>query len=370
MDCGLTLTGVTDASDFDGLEKFLATQINAGFLAGLPWFGLDRARHSGNPSLLQDSAKSIISVGLPYWSNSFQKPDDGVARGRISRYAWGDDYHRILKGRMDLFVRRLQEQLGREVESRRLVDTARVSDRAIASRAGVGWYGKNSCLIVPGYGSGVFLGEIILDIELQPDRPLDADCGKCRICLDRCPTGAIVAPYQVDAGLCLSFQTIEQRGAIPVQLRAVMGDWVFGCDICQEVCPYNYAGGQEIEEVFQPKQVDRCYPLLAWLLKMTETEFRQVFRGSAVLRAKRVGMARNAAVALGNVGADRDLAVLGIALTKHDELLVRGHAAWAIGQIGGRQAVRLLENARHGEAEESVLAEIAMALASPARADS
>src|SRR5262249_38711641 len=160
--------------------------------------------------------------------------------------------------------------------------------------------GKHSCLIVPGYGSGVLLGELLLDLELEPDAPLARNCGRCRLCLDRCPTQAIVAPYTVDAPRCLSFQTIEQRGAIPREIRPRLGDWVFGCDVCQEVCPYTKAAKQPPDPAFLPRTVDNAYPSLRRLLAMTETDFRDTYRGTPVTRAKRRGLARNGAVALGN----------------------------------------------------------------------
>jgi epoxyqueuosine reductase len=186
---------------------------------------------------------------------------------------------------------------------------------------------------------------MLLDIELEPDAPLDKNCGRCSICLDRCPTGAIVAPFTIDSPRCLSFQTIEQRGAIPVELRPSLGDWVFGCDICQDVCPYTGAAAVVDDPDFLPVSLDRSFPRLDWLLSMTEAEFRDVYRGSAVLRAKRRGLARNAAIALGNVGTDADLPVLFATLRDHDEPLVRAHAAWSVGQIGGSVARMALDHA-------------------------
>jgi epoxyqueuosine reductase len=219
-------------------------------------------------------------------------------------------------------------------------------------RAGLGWYGKHSCLIVPGHGSWVLLGELVLDLELEPDAPLERDCGRCAICLDKCPTGAIVGPYTVDAPRCLSFQTIEQRGAIPREIRPLLGDWVYGCDVCQEVCPYTGAAREPADPAFAPRSLANAYPSLAWLLRMTEAEFRETYRGTPVLRAKRRGLARNAAVALGNVGTEADVPVLAEALAGHDEPLVRGHAAWALGRLGGREARPALERARRLDPDE------------------
>lgn len=334
-DHGLAISRVTSADAFPGLAEMLERHIGDGHLAGLEWFTPERARVCAEPRRLMASAVTILSVGVAYWSVDPGKPDD-EPRGRIARYAWGVDYHKLLKRRMKALHRAIEGEIGKQIEARHLVDHARIVDRAVAARAGVGWYGKHSCLIVPGHGSWVMLGELLLDLDLEPDAPIAKDCGRCTICLDRCPTGAIVAPYTVSTPLCLSFQTIEQRGAIPVELRAKMGDWVFGCDVCQDVCPYTKAARPEPDRDFLPKQVDHAYPSLRWLLRMSADEFRVTYQGMATLRTKRAGMARNAAVALGNVGGEQDIAHLMAAMATHDEPLVRGHAAWALGRLAER----------------------------------
>jgi epoxyqueuosine reductase len=304
----------------------------------------------------------VLSVGVAYWMVDPGRPEDGVKRGRISRYAWGVDYHVLLKQRMRALHAQLEEELGREIEARFLVDTARIVDRAAAAASGLGWFGKHACVIVPGHGSWVLLGELLLDVELEPDAPLDRDCGRCTICLDRCPTGAIVAPYTIETPRCLSFQTIEQRGAIPREIRPQLGDWVFGCDVCQEVCPYTRAARPVDEPSFLPRSSENAYPSLHRLLVMGESEFRETYRGTPVMRAKRRGLARNAAVALGNIGGEEDVRALVTAFTSHDEELVRSHAAWALGQIGGRAAVAALERRRGADPSAEVNAEIETAI--------
>ena len=360
---GLTVANVTSADAFPELAEHLETHIARGRMDGLDWFTPERARFSADPRNLQPSARSILSVGVAYWSVDPGKPDDGVPRGRISRYAWGVDYHDLLKARMKALHGAIERLVGRPVEARFLVDTARIVDRAVAARAGLGWYGKHACLIVPGFGSWVLLGELLLDVELEPDAPLAKDCGRCRICLDRCPTGAIVAPYTIETPRCLSFQTIEQRGAIPTELRPLLGDWVYGCDVCQEVCPYTKAARPAADPAFLPRTAENAYPSLRWLLTMGQEEFRATYRGTPVVRAKRRGLARNAAVALGNVGTEADMPVLVRALTEHDEPLVRGHAAWALGRLGGRVARRGLDRRWAVEPDEAVRLEIAGASA-------
>lgn len=364
---GLTINGITSAEPFDGLTEQLVDHIAAGHVDGMDWFNAERARIAGDVRHLHPTAQSIVSVGLSYWPGETAKPDDGIMRGRISRYAWGRDYHRVLKRRMKAFVQALEDELGQPVESRALVDTARVSDRAIAARAGVGWYGKHSCLIVPGHGSWVLLGEVVLDLDLQPDQPLNRNCGSCRICLDQCPTGAIVAPYTVHAPLCISYLTIELRGAIPRDLRPKLGDWVYGCDVCQEVCPYTKAAAADGDDELRPASIDNAYPSLHWLLEMDEGAYGDRYYGTPVPRTKRRGLARNAAVALGNVGTFDDIDVLTRTLETHDEPLVRGHAAWALGRIGGREGRLVLERALRREPDHTVIDEVRFALEMPAR---
>jgi epoxyqueuosine reductase len=354
---------VTTAEAFPDLEPVLQAHIAAGRTRGLDWFTPERATFSTDPRNLHAGARSILAVGVAYAGRGPERPDDGVPRGRIARYAWGADYHDLLKRRMRALHADLEALVERPVEARFLVDTARIVDRAVAARAGLGWYGKHSCLIVPGHGSWVLLGEMLLDLDLEPDAPLDRDCGRCAICLDRCPTGAIVAPYTIDTPRCLSFQTIEQRGAIPREIRPLLGDWVFGCDVCQEVCPYAGAARVAPDPALLPRTIDNAWPSLPWLLRMSDDEFRTTYRGTPVTRAKRRGMARNAAVALGNVGSEADAPALATALASHDEPLVRGHAAWALSRLGGHAARLALEAARRTEPDDAARAEIESALA-------
>jgi epoxyqueuosine reductase len=363
-EAGLAVSAVTNAEPFDGLPELLKERIDAGHLDGLDWFTHQRAEESSTALTLHGNPLSIVSVGLPYFTVDPGKPDDGVTRGRISRYARGIDYHRTLKQRMSDFQTRIEQQLGRQIDARLLTDTARIVDRAVAARSGLGWYGKHTCIIVPGRGSWVMLGELILDVAIAPDLPLAKDCGRCTICLDRCPTGAIVAPYTVDAPRCLSFQTIEQRGAIPREIRPLLGDWVFGCDVCQEVCPYTKAAQPVDDPDVVPRAIENAYPSLEWILSMSEEQFRTVYRQTPVLRAKRRGLARNAAVALGNTGSERDIPVLERALREHDEPLVRGHAAWALGHLAGSDALTMLDRARHADPDELVRSECEAVLAS------
>jgi epoxyqueuosine reductase len=361
-ECGLEVAAIAGPEPFDGLEVHLHERIERGHLGGFDWFTPERASISAAPGNLHAGVKSIVSVGLPYYQAMPELPDDGSLRGRIARYAWGGDYHFILKRRMAALLARIEDRAGRAIEARTLVDTARIVDRAVAGRTGLGWYGKNTCIIVPGYGSWVLLGELLLDFELEPDGPLDRNCGKCRACIDRCPTGAIVGPYELDSTRCISFQTIEQRGAIPLDLRPQFGNWVFGCDECQDICPYTGAAKEAFDRELVPRSLQNVAPDLGWLLKMTGDSFRATYRGTAVLRAKRRGLARNAAIALGNAVDDRAVPMLQSALWHHDEPLVRGHAAWGLGRYPGPTARHGLERALTGEPEMYVREEISQAL--------
>lgn len=359
---GLSISAVTSGAAFPELLPILHERIEAGHLAGLDWFTPGRAAQSCDPRTLMPNPLSILSVGIAYWRADAGKPDDGIPRGRISRYARGRDYHRLLADRMRALHGAIEHELGHPVEARFLTDHARIVDRAVAARAGLGWYGKHACIIVPGHSSWVMLGELLLELDLEPDAPLAHDCGRCHICLDQCPTGAIVAPYTIDAPSCISFQTIEQHGAIPRHLRAPMGDWVFGCDVCQEVCPYTRAATDAPDPDFLPAHLENAYPSLPGLLAMSDRTFRSRYRGTAVMRARRAGMARNAAVALGNIGSDADVPILTRATLSHDLPLVRGHAAWALGRIGGHAARRALELAWTRERNNDAREEIALSL--------
>ena len=251
--------------------------------------------------------------------------------------------------------------------ARTLADTGPMLDRSWAERAGVGWIGKNTNVIVQGQGSWFFLGEILTDFALDPDLPARDHCGTCARCIAACPTGAIVGPYQLDARRCISYLTIENRGAIPLELRPSIGTRIFGCDDCQEVCPWNRFAVPTSDPDFA-ERLDQQTPELIPLLTIDEGSFQARFRGTAILRAKRSGFVRNVAVALGNLRDRRSVAPLSRALTRDPDPLVRGHAAWALGRIGGSASRVALEEAASRETSQEVLVEIRAALESRAGA--
>ena len=260
-----------------------------------------------------------------------------LASGPIARYARGDDYHEVLREKLRELHGWLEGEAGRAINARAYVDSGPVLERDLAQRAGLGWFGKNTMLINPGAGSFLFLCSLFVQFELTPDEPFEADrCGTCTRCIQACPTDAIVAPRVLDARRCISYLTIELKGSIPEQLREPIGELIYGCDICQDVCPWNVSFASELRE---PAFAERgafagksARELAREWLAMTPAEYAATFKGSPIKRAKRRALARNAAVVLGNAGHLDDVPVLERAL-EHDEPMVREHAAWALGRI-------------------------------------
>ena len=357
---GFDIVGITTARPFLRDERAAIQRIRQGFMDGLPWYTEDRVRRATHPEALLPEARSVISLAMSYF-NGDPSPGEDLLAGKVARYAWGDDYHPVLKARLGQFVEGLSRRVGRPVKARIFVDDGPMNDRAAAERAGVGWFGKNTNILTASHGSWVLLGQVVTDLDLEPDRPLAKTCGECVRCIDACPTGAIVAPYVIDNTRCISFLTIELRGAIPRELRPLVGDWVFGCDICQEVCPVNVKAQLSLEPAFRQRH-DFAAPVLIPLLELDDEGFRERFRNSPIKRAKRVGLQRNVCVALGNIGDSSAVPALATALIKADAL-VRSHAAWALGRIGGGQAAEALESALSHEEDSEVIEEIEHALA-------
>jgi epoxyqueuosine reductase len=373
---GFDLVRVTHAEPFAAAETALKERIGAHLMDGLDWFTAERAGVASNPRALLPDARSVISLGLFYLTDA---PRDltapGEPHGRVSCYAWGDDYHEVIRAKLEQLaggLRELAPPSGAPGQTRLFVDYGRMVDRAAAQRSGLGWYGKNTNILTKGWGSWVFLAEIVTNLDLEPDPPLGANCGRCEIRLHACPTGAFVAPYVLDNRRCISYLTIELRGSIPMELRPLIGNHIFGCDICQEVCPVNQRaearlrasgrlGGERDRLEFRPRDPTASSPALIPLLGLDEEGFRERFRHSPIKRAKRRGLLRNVCVALGNIGDRAAVPALIGALRDH-EPLVRGHAAWALGQLGGAEARAALLAAREAEEEPGVAAEIACAL--------
>lgn len=367
QEVGFDLARVAAAATFTSDRDIALARIKQGLMDGLPWYTPQRVMRGADPAQLLPGAKSIICLALNYYPPDTLDPEsaDGVnpasdrPAGQVARYARGRDYHRVMKTRMRDYVAVLSARLDLSIAARWYVDDGPMLDRAAAARAGIGWFGKNTNILTPQLGSWVFLGQVITDLDIAPDEPLPKTCGDCARCLPACPTGAIVAPYVIDNARCISHLTIENRGPIPRQLRPLIGDWIFGCDLCQEVCPVNRKAQPAPEPTFGRYEL-ATVDLIA-LLEMSESDFRERFQGTPILRAKRVGLQRNACVALGNGKNPAAVPALTRAL-QQSEPLVRAHAAWALGQIGGNPAAAALQTAAAHETDPEVLAEIQAAL--------
>lgn len=375
---GFELCGVAPAAEFGELRR-LPEWLSRGYAGEMKYLHDPRR---GNLRDALDGIRSVIvcalnyNTPLPYSTNQEQNGGresnnrEPSPRGWISRYAWGDDYHEVLGRKLDELIAWMHNEFGAAFRARAYVDTGPVLERVAAKNAGLGWLGKNTCLINQQLGSWLFLGIILTDLDLMPslasgEAPPRDMCGTCRRCLDACPTGAFAEPYVLDARRCISYLTIELRGSIPEEFRPGMGDMVFGCDICQDVCPWNQKAPATQLAEFLPRQIPAsqydsemrdaepnnvgapeahdgkslCHPPLDWLISLNEDEFRRILRGSAVKRAKWRGLIRNACVALGNArlptgstAHSRITARLEI-LAKSKDAIIAEHAHWALARI-------------------------------------
>lgn len=338
---GFELAGIAPAAPADGFAR-LHDWLARGFAGTMDYMGRhEEARR--HPTSVLPLVRSVVMVAmnyLPLSSAPTASARPARLNGRIARYARGADYHDVLRGKLNQLLAWLQREVP-GTEGRGVVDTAPLLERDFARRAGLGWFGKNTMLIHKKLGSYFFLGALLLDLELQADAPFAANhCGSCRACLDACPTKAFPAPGVLDARLCISYLTIELRGPIPAELREPMGDWIFGCDICQEVCPWNRKAPAGQEAALQPRPDLEALDLVE-ILGLSEVDFRRRFKDTALYRSKRRGLLRNAAIALGNQGDAAALPALEKALAD-TEPLVREAAAWAITEIGVRRQMAVM----------------------------
>jgi epoxyqueuosine reductase len=363
---GFALVGVTTPDQpphFDVYERWLY----AGRHGEMAYLASERARQRRqDPRRILPECKSILVLGIRYPSPTLAEVTAGSAelpRGQVAAYAWGADYHDVLPERLEALAAFIERQVGGAVPHRAYTDTGPILERDLAQRAGLGWIGKNTCLIHPRLGSYFFLAEVLLGVELEPDAPFQTDhCGACTRCLDACPTGCILPDRTLDARRCIAYLTIELKGAIPYELRPQMGNWVFGCDVCQQVCPWNVRfAAPDGNPAFAPRP-DLPRPNLLDEARLSDEDFRRKFKGSPLKRAKRRGYLRNAAVALGNSRSADALTVLVRLLNDDTEPLARLHAAWALGQVGSAEARQALEVARLVETDGQVRQEIELAL--------
>ncbi|HET7559995.1 MAG TPA: tRNA epoxyqueuosine(34) reductase QueG [Limnochordia bacterium] len=331
-----------------------------------PFCETDIARRT-DPNAILPGAKSIVMVALSYLTDDPAHPPrpDDKPRGWISRYAWGRDYHHILGAKLDALAAFLAEHAP-GAQSKPYVDTGPLLERGTAERAGLGWFGKNGMIYVPGHGSWVFLGAMLTTAELDFDPPRRKQCGSCDRCMRACPTGAIIGPYHVDAGRCLSYIT-QMPGIIPREFRRPMGRMIWGCDICQAACPWNWEAQPTNRPEFRPSERVGARPDLIKLLSITKGEFRAAFGETAMAWRGKKTLQRNACIALGNIKDPRAVEPLGERLQQDANAGVRAAAAWALGEIGGERAQAALAAAQSEEADDAVRTEIAEALAVCAR---
>jgi epoxyqueuosine reductase len=325
-ECGFQLCGVTSAGPVEDFARF-RDWIDRGKAGEMRYLTDHRADLRSNPENLLPGLKSIISVGLLYngpepYSTDFSDEE----RGWISRYAWGEDYHQILRTKLRAMEMRLSAAFPSNL-SRICVDTAPILERSLAHKAGIGWIGKNTCLINQDSGSWFFLGELLTTLQIEPNQqPAPDRCGTCTRCIEACPTEALT-PYELDANRCISYLTIELRGTIPENKRTQTGPHIFGCDICQDVCPWNRQAPQTTE--FQSGQFA---PPLEKMAALTESEFKALFRNTPVNRAKYSGFLRNVAIAMGNSGQRKFKEPLSKLANSADPLVVE-HANWALREL-------------------------------------
>ena len=362
---GFDLCGVAPAERFPELER-AEEWFARGFAGEMKYLG-DARR--GDPARVLAGARSVIVCGMNYnselprsievggsgdsWDGGPLREDADEPRGWISRYAWGDDYHEVLRSRLNVLVAGLRERFEESFEALAYADTGPLQERVFANRAGIGWIGKNTLVLNQQMGSWFFLGAVLTTLELAPSleaaETLPPDlCGSCTRCIDACPTSALIAPYQMDARRCISYLTIEHRGAIPAEFREAIGNHVYGCDVCQDVCPWNRRAPVTSVAEFQPRTFDEAAngslislfrPKLTALAAISEDEYKAAFRGSAIKRTKHRGIVRNACIALGNAKFERGGEAHQEAVTKLQRLstssdaVISESALWALARI-------------------------------------
>jgi epoxyqueuosine reductase len=343
LELGFSLSGIAPATEADGFSRYQAW-LDRGYAGTMNYLHRQKPARR-HPAAILESARSVVMLGMEYWDGGRRKGEGGEnssesafplppsALGRVAAYAAGPDYHHFIWDRLNILAEWLQAEAP-GCEALGVTDTAPLLERDFARRAGLGWIGKNTMLIHPRRGSYFFLAALLTDLELVPDQPFsDSHCGTCTACLDACPTRAFPEPFVLDATKCISYLTIELRSTIPEELREPMGDWLFGCDVCQDVCPWNR----------KPSPGPIAFPhdpTLEWfdpveLLEMDADAFRKRFKPTSLWRSRRAGLLRNAAIVLGNIGDERALPALEKALNESEEV-IREAAEWAIGRIRQR----------------------------------
>lgn len=354
MSIGVDKIGFTTAAPFTELKNRLRRQQELGFQSGFEESDIEKRTE---PLQLLEGAESIVAIAVAYPSKMKDAPagKKGARRGIFCRASWGVDYHTALRQRLALLKAWLEERVS-NVRIESMVDTGALVDRAVAERAGIGWSGKNCSIITPEFGSYVYLGELVTNIPFAPDKPMEDECGECRLCLDVCPTGALIEGGQLNSQRCIAFLT-QTKGYLPDEFRTHIGNRLYGCDTCQTVCPKNKGKINWIHEEFKPDP-ELAKPLLTPLLTISNREFKAKFgHVSGSWRGKKP-IQRNAILALAHFKEDAAVPDLIELLKKDERPVIRGTAAWALGKIGGEQAENALLAAQDQEQDEEVLVEI------------
>ncbi|MGN8844057.1 tRNA epoxyqueuosine(34) reductase QueG [Niallia sp. HCP3S3_B10] len=355
---GIDKIGFTSASTFEEMKVRLITQQKLNYQSGFEEKDIEKRV---NPSLLLDKPKSIISIALAYPSKMKERvvSKKGERRGIFCRASWGTDYHTVLKDRLKKLEDYIQERIP-DALCKSMVDTGELVDRAVAQRAGIGWSGKNCAIITPEFGSYVYLGEMITNLPLEPDTPMEDQCGTCNKCIDVCPTGALIQGGQLNAQRCIAFQT-QTKGFLAEEFREKLGNRIYGCDTCQTVCPKNKGMDFHNHPEMEPDP-EIAKPLLQPLLFISNKEFKEKYgHVSGSWRGKKP-IQRNAIIALAHFKEEGAIGDLITVMKKDPRPVIRGTAAWALGKIGGGESMTALQTANQQEEDQEVLQEIEDAL--------
>lgn len=356
---GIDKIGFTSATPFLELKNLLRRQQELNFQSGFEESDIEKRTE---PTLLLEEAQSIIAIAIAYPSRMENAPKGkrGERRGIFCRASWGMDYHTVLREKLALLEAFLQEKIP-HAKMRSMVDTGELSDRAVAERAGIGWSAKNCSIITPEFGSYVYLGEMITNIPFAPDEPMTDQCGDCTLCIDVCPTGAIVQGGQLNSSRCVAFLT-QTKGFLPDEFRTKIGNRIYGCDTCQTVCPKNKGKINWLHDAFKPDP-EIAKPLLEPLLTISNKEFKAKFGYiSGSWRGKKP-IQRNAIIALAHFKEESAMPKLIEVLQNDERPVIRGTAAWAIGKIGVVEAEQILQTALQKEQDPEVIIEIEKGLA-------
>ena len=340
---GFEVTGITSIEPLARDDEAFRSWRESGFAAGMDYMTRRPELHA-YPNRLVPSAMSLITLAINYYASAPAFVHENLY-GRVARYAWGLDYHDVVKPRLIALASEIEKLAGRKLHARCFVDAVPLLERAIAARAGIGFFGKNTNLLQPKSGSWFFLSEILVDLDLPTD-PSESkvSCGSCSRCIKACPTDAFAAPYRLDSRRCISYLTIENKGAIPSDLREGVGEWVFGCDVCQDVCPFNrFSSDTAWPELRAEAGAGARLDLVELLSIDTDEKFRARFRGTPLTRPKRRGLLRNAATVARNIDCTAAVPALVERISHDSEPLIRSHALWALAQLDPKKSARLVD---------------------------